>query len=97
MKRIFSVAVLFLFACALIHAQTPVQVDQKTQSEHLLNHPQADFPPIAYAAHVYGTVVIAVTIDGSHLVSSRCQRPSNVAAGCAGCNRAVYLDALSSE
>jgi hypothetical protein len=39
MKRIFSVAVLFLFACALIHAQTPVQVDQKTQSEHLLNHP----------------------------------------------------------
>jgi TonB family protein len=72
----FSVAVLFLLACVLVKAQTPVQVDPKTASqhllEHLLEHPQADYPPIAYAAHVYGTVVIAVTIDQTgHIWSAR--------------------------
>lgn len=70
MKRIVAVAILFLLASVFVHAQTPVQVDAKTLSEHLLTHPKADFPPIAGAAHVYGTVVIAVTIDPTGRVSS---------------------------
>lgn len=70
MKRICSVVILFLLASILVRAQAPLQVDAKTLSEHILNHPQADFPPIAGAAHVYGTVVIAVTIDSTGRVSS---------------------------
>jgi TonB family protein len=69
MKRICSVVILFLLASVLVRAQAPLQVDAKTLSEHILNHPQADFPPIAGAAHVYGTVVIAVTIDSTGRVS----------------------------
>jgi TonB family protein len=69
-KRILFASFLFLLASCSVHAQAPVQIDAKTLSEHLLNHPQADFPPIAGAAHVYGTVVIAVTIDPAGRVSS---------------------------
>jgi TonB family protein len=63
MKRIFSVGFLFLLACVLVRAQAPVPFDPSMTPPHVLNHPQADYPPIAYAAHIYGTVVIAVTID----------------------------------
>jgi TonB family protein len=70
MKRIFSVAVLSLLACSLVRAQAPVRLDSSMTPPHVLNHPQADFPPIAYAARAYGTVVIEVTIDQAGHVSS---------------------------
>ncbi len=63
MKRIFSFVVLFLLASALVHAQAPAPLDSSMTPPHVLNHPQADFPPIAYAAHVYGTVIVEVVID----------------------------------
>jgi TonB family protein len=70
LKRSFSVVALFVLACALVHAQDPVQLDPKTAAQHVLDHPQADYPPIAAAAHVYGTVVVTVTIDPTGHISS---------------------------
>ena len=70
MKRIFSVAVLFLLACVLVRAQAPALVGPNIAAQHLLNHPQAVTPPIAQAAHIYGPVIVEVLIDQKGNVTS---------------------------
>ncbi len=67
MKRTVSVAVLFLLACVLVRAQAPVQLDSSMTPPRPLNHPHADLPPIAAAAHVDGTVIVQTTVgvDGN--------------------------------
>jgi TonB family protein len=70
MKLILPVAVFFLLACFLLRAQAPVSINPNMIPPHVLNHPAADFPPIAYAAHEYGKVTIEATIDQTGHVSS---------------------------
>ena len=70
MKRIFSFAVLFLLASALVHAQAPVLVDPDTAVQHMLNHPKAVSPPIAQAIHIHGPVIVEVSIDHKGSVTS---------------------------
>jgi len=70
MKRIFSFAVLFLLASALVHAQAPVPVDPSMTPPRPLMHPLPDLSPIARAAQEDGTVVIEVTVNEKGYVSS---------------------------
>jgi TonB family protein len=70
MKRIFSVAILFLLASALIYAQTPVPAESGMTPPHVLNHPLPDLSPIARAAHIDGTVVVQVIVNEKGYVSS---------------------------
>lgn len=70
MKRICAVAILFLLASALAHAQAPVQLDQSVTPPRPLNQPQADYPAIAAATHVFGTVIVEVTVDEKGNVSA---------------------------
>ncbi len=70
MKQVFTVAVLFLLASALVHAQAPALVDPDTAVQHLLNHSKGVTPPIAQAAHIYGPVIVEVSIDQKGNVTS---------------------------
>jgi TonB family protein len=70
MKRMFSVGILFLLTCVLLRAQAPVPLESSITPPQSLNHPEPDYPPIAAAAHVYGTVIIQATVDVEGNVSA---------------------------
>ena len=66
---------------------------------NLLTKTQPIYPAIAKAARISGTVVLQATISKIRLYreSARCQRSSNVAAGCDGCGSNLEIQALPAQ
>jgi TonB family protein len=63
--------VLIFTGCALLSgAQDAIQVDSATLNEHVDRRVQPIYPPMAWAAHVDGTVLLEIRIDVSGKVES---------------------------
>jgi TonB family protein len=62
--RLISLGLLLVSSPLLAQtAFAPLLIDGPTARQHLVTHPDPEIPPIARAAHVFGTVTVQVEID----------------------------------
>jgi TonB family protein len=69
-RRILLLGFVFLTFCFRGVSQEALQADEATLNQHRLNRVPPVYPPIAKAAHVQGTVVVAISVGTSGKIES---------------------------